>query len=207
VTIVIVVAAVLVWALIGLVARVGLLRGGQHSMSWLTAVVLGPFVIPIVIENRRWRPTRPRRIIAEGAVGDGPIDVLVGVDPSPEAEGAAKQVVELLGERIGRLVVATVLPFDFADAAARQAAEHDARSLLEAIRDRIVRDADIGTAEPELVILHGAPAEAIVEHSTTGGIGLVAVGRRGHGISKAVIGSVAAQLTRDARVPVLVGDR
>lgn len=61
---------------------------------------------------------------------------------------------------------------------------------------------------PQLEILHGHPATALARCATEGGYQLVAVGTRGTGITKAILGSAASELARASRVPVLlVGGR
>ena len=58
------------------------------------------------------------------------------------------------------------------------------------------------------MVLEGKPADALVECARANGVDLVAVGRRGRGLSQAVLGSVATQLNRRADGLVLVvGER
>jgi hypothetical protein len=51
----------------------------------------------------------------------GPVAVLVGIDGSPECGMALQNVIALLGPRLGRLCLATVVPFDDVPAHRRQA--------------------------------------------------------------------------------------
>jgi nucleotide-binding universal stress UspA family protein len=204
-TVAIIGAAIVAWVLIGLGARMSLLRRGHRRMSMLTAAVLGPFVVVIAIENAHWSPTRPPRLVDAGVPGQGPIDLLVGVDTSPDSEAAVRYALELLGSRMGSLTIATVIAFDFADEGERQSAEHDARARLESIGAGVVRQLGPNrTPLPELVVLSDAPADVLAQQALAREANLIVVGKRGQGLSKAIIGSVASQLARDARVPVLI---
>jgi nucleotide-binding universal stress UspA family protein len=102
----------------------------------------------------------------------------------------------MLGSRLGRLTVATVISFE--------ASERDGEERAEA--EEILRRAVAATTvcRPETIILVGQPSEALVEYAHERYYDLLAVGSRGRGISKAILGSVASQLVRQARVPVLV---
>lgn len=52
---------------------------------------------------------------------------------------------------------------------------------------------------------YGLPAEAIARPAQEGGFELIIVGARGHGMSKALFGSVTAKLIGGTRVAVFVG--
>jgi len=54
------------------------------------------------------------------------------------------------------------------------------------------------------VVLTGKPAEALVAHAADGKFDVVAVGSRGRGASKVVMGSFATRLSQGAQVPVLI---
>jgi nucleotide-binding universal stress UspA family protein len=58
--------------------------------------------------------------------------------------------------------------------------------------------------EPGTVLLVGQPAAALMKHAAEEGYELLVVGRRGHGASKALLGSTAMRLAHAAGVPVLV---
>jgi nucleotide-binding universal stress UspA family protein len=58
--------------------------------------------------------------------------------------------------------------------------------------------------DPETIVLAGRPATALLGYATSKDYDLLVVGSRGHGASKAVLGSVAATLVRAPELPVLV---
>ena len=129
------------------------------------------------------------------AAGTGPVDVLVGADGSPESEAAMDSVVALLGDRLGRLTLATVVPYGDITAPERQATE--------ALRQLTPR-----APAADLEVLHGHPSAALRQYAVEGGYQLIVVGTRGRGLTKGILGSAATELARDSEIPVLlVGSR
>jgi nucleotide-binding universal stress UspA family protein len=120
------------------------------------------------------------------------IDVLVGVDGSPESFAAVVGVGELFGSRLGRLSVATVIPRDAVSAACA-----DATGLLR-------RAAFLVADRAERIVLRGSPATALGEYAAGNGYDVIAVGTTGRGFAKALLGSVATELARRTKTPVLL---
>jgi nucleotide-binding universal stress UspA family protein len=58
--------------------------------------------------------------------------------------------------------------------------------------------------KPDAVLLEGKPADALARFAADGGYELIAVGRRGRGATKALLGSTAEALARGADIPVLI---
>ena len=113
----------------------------------------------------------------------------------PSRTAAVDAAVALLGDRLGRLTLATVVPFGDVKAPERRAAEQ--------LRRQAGR---VPTADLE--VLHGHPSEALRQCAVEGGYQLIVVGTRGKGLTRAVLGSAATELARDSEVPVLlVGER
>lgn len=193
-----VVAIAAAWAATGLALSIVMGRRGHNGFGWLVlGTLLGPSAVVLAVDARRHdeqlRPSPlPDRVPARA--GTGPVDVLVGFDGSPESVAAVDAVVRLLGARLGRLTVATVVPYG--DIVAER--EHLASKGLRQVTWHT------GRVAPELEVLHGRPAAALRQHAVEGGYELIAVGSRGAGITKAVIGSAASELARDGKVPVLV---
>jgi nucleotide-binding universal stress UspA family protein len=193
----ILIAALLVWLAIGLTASVMMGRRGHDAFGWLViGTVLGPLAIPIAVRTiREEQPTRGREIRA-GSRGTGSIDLLVGLDGSEASERALRRSLELLGDRVGRLTLATVLGHE--GPATGWSDEADAVSALERIA------AALPGHEPGAVVLRGRPADALVSHADEHGAELLVVGRRGHGATKALLGSTAHRLAQREGVPVLI---
>lgn len=201
----IMVAIVVIWMLFGIVYAIGMGRRGYDPWSWgALGAIFGPLVIPLAIGLRRRRPVGQPLIAHAGRTSDG-IKVLVGVDGSDESAAAVHAVVSLFGDRLGSLLLATVIDSDAANAihtSRGSVFQRDAQAVL----DHAV---EVGGADdPTTMVLEGKPAEALVECARANGVDLVAVGRRGRGLSQAVLGSVATQLNRRADGLVLVvGER
>jgi nucleotide-binding universal stress UspA family protein len=192
-----VIAIAVGWVVIGLVLSIVMGRRGHDSFGWLvTGTLLGPLAIVLALDARRRTETLDPANLRPGPPAissSGPIDVLVGFDGSPESRAAIDAVPTLLGDRLGRLTVATVVPYG------------ELREQ-ERLATKALRSLEGGTLgfECDLELLHGHPAAALTQYATTGGYALIAVGTRGAGISKAILGSAAARLAENSKVPVLL---
>jgi len=177
-------------------------RRGHREGSWLlVGAVLGPLVLPIAVERVRRDPRRLERRGEPGvgsAPGRGPC-VLIGVDGSPESEEAVRAAVRLVTPIAGRVVLATVVSADAGDGG-RDDELASARDLLSRHRDGLPD----GTAPVEAQIVAGQPAAALLDLADTEDADLIVVGRRGRGLSRAVLGSAASTLSTSARCPVLL---
>jgi nucleotide-binding universal stress UspA family protein len=198
----IMVAIVVVWMLFGIVYAIGMGRRGYDPWSWgAIGAIFGPLVIPLAIGLRRRRPLGEPLVAHAGRAGNG-FTVLVGVDGSDEANAAVRSVTALLGERLGSLILATVIDSDAAKAihtSRGKIFERDAQAVLEQATERA------GTVDPTTLVLEGNPADALAACAKLNGVDLIAVGRRGRGLSEALLGSVAEQLARRPDTLVLIG--
>lgn len=190
----------LTWAAIGVVSAVAMGRRGHAPFSWLVfGTVLGPLVIPLALSRRREASKLGRT--ATPAARRGPVDVLVGIDGSPESIAAARVVGSLLSDRIGRLTLATVVDYDTALAGEGGAAQRAVRTELERVAELVSGSLP---RHVETVVLTGRPAAALSEQAADGRFDVLAVGARGRGASKLLMGSVATRLSRGASTPLLI---
>ncbi len=184
----------LVWVALGFVLAVVMGRRGHDPFAWLViGALLGPLAIALAVDaSRHGEKGRPRVLTLMFSRGGGPVDVLAGVDGSPEGRAALGAVIDLLGARMGRLTLATVVPYGGgADN------EHKAQVTLEAaaiLLERPVR----------LEILRGRPAPALVRQAMLEGYDLIVIGTKGAGASRAVFGSTAMELAGTSGIPVLM---
>jgi len=185
-------------------------------VAWLTeALLLGRWMARHGFDGRRWRSigvllgpvavvlggvvvrrsTAEPRLLQAGDGRAGAIDILVGVDGSPESNAAVHLVDRLFATTAGRVTLARVIPFD-----AAAEVEQDARTQLAAAAALDPR------LRPATVVLEGAPAPALQEYARRLGYELIVVGARGSGKSRGPLGSVATALAGGGEVPVLLAD-
>jgi nucleotide-binding universal stress UspA family protein len=184
------------WLAIGFTLAIVMGRRGHNSFGWLVVgSVTGPLAVLFAIDARRHDeqlhpipviPYRPQE------VPQGPVNVLVGYDGSPESSAALDAAAVLLGTRAGRVTVATVVPYGDVDESERVAREQ----LLSLARRR--------SGGREFEILHGHPSAALAQRATEGGYDLIVLGTRGAGANKSIFGSAATELAAGCGVPVLM---
>jgi nucleotide-binding universal stress UspA family protein len=187
------------FATIGVAASIFMGRRGHNPFAWLLlGAILGPLVIPVIAVAVQEERMRQRREVASGTSAGGAVDVLVGIDGSSEAEAALHAASALFGPLIGRLTLATVEDFDTAGSRTPLDLERRAVETLERVAS------SVDAQRPGAVILTGRPADALMRYAADEGYEVIAIGRRGRGANKAVMGSTASRLTAGANVPVLV---
>jgi nucleotide-binding universal stress UspA family protein len=124
------------------------------------------------------------------------------VDGSPAGPRIARYIVDQHQPDV-RPVLLVVLPredFQRDDTAGRS--ERDARvERATAEPLRILSDAGLAAS---IVIGYGSPGEEIVRCASERGAAAIAVGRRGAGLTKALLGSVSDYVVRHAKQPVVV---
>lgn len=188
----------LAWALLGVSMALAMGRRGHQPFMWLVlGIVFGPLVLPLGMMTLRHDEPGMVERLSQGRPGTGSVDVLVGIDGSAHAEKALRRVIELLGSRLGRLTLAAVLDYDVA-AGSRLAEDH------EQARGDLVHAANATSLRPETVLLSGRPGEALRKYALEQGYEVIVVGRRGHGASRVLLGSVASELARGGEVPALI---
>ncbi|HZJ28160.1 MAG TPA: universal stress protein [Acidimicrobiia bacterium] len=190
------------WVTIGVIAAVFMGRRGHAPFSWgALGAVLGPLVIPLALGDVKREREAHAVTLSKGESGSGPVDVLVGIDGSQAALAALTAALDLLGDRVGSITLAAVLDYDTAQSdrpwSERDHAEAALADAAELATQRTGR-------APTTTVLAGVPAHALADHAVEAGAELLAIGSRGHGATKAVLGSVATHLAASAPIPVLV---
>ncbi|MFP5319966.1 MAG: universal stress protein [Acidimicrobiia bacterium] len=193
------VVIVVLWVAIGLVLSLVMGRRGHLAGAWLVlGTLLGPLAVILALDaSRHDEVLLPRPVGQREASAAGLVDVLVGYDGSPQSAAVVEAVGRLLGERLGRVTVATVVPFDGPVDPERQAA-----AGLKQFAAGVT-----GTVITDLQLVHGRPAAALRTLAASGQYELIAVGARGTGLSKHMLGSAARELAQGGDIPVLVVGR
>lgn len=205
--VVFVVVFMVVWISVGLAVGVREVRRGHWRWLWLLGAIVGPFAIPLArqleLNELMSHPIPVRSASPERSPG---LRLLVGIDGSEESSAAARTAVDLLGFRLGGVTLAAVADHDVNEALPGPVGpDHDA-----VLAERHALDEASGSLEgwlgfgPSTVILTGTPAHALMDHATAEQFDLIAVGRRGAGVSKWILGSCASELARRSTVPALI---
>jgi len=187
------------WLAIGLTLSLVMNRRGHNGFGWLViGTVLGPIALVLAIDAARHDEVLEPATVQQAPATErsGAVDVLVGYDGSPESRVAIDAAARQVGDRLGRLTVATVIPYDNVVEAERRA-----RAALTGLARDGGEDVRRVT---EYKVLHGRPSDALREWATLDGYELIAVGSRGTGLSKRILGSAAEELSQGGDVPVLV---
>lgn len=190
----------IVWITIGVVTSFVMRRRGYDFFVWLAlGSVLGPLIVPLAIERLRFhKPAAIRSERIETPVKRG-FDLVAGLDGSDEAMAALRSALELFGDSITTLTLATVLDYDAESAAAGLEYRTEAQARL----DEAASQVDVGFVRTQ--ILFGRPDRELAEYARTHGAELLVVGARGHGASEALFGSITGRLVGACEVPVFVG--
>ena len=100
-----------IWLAIGLTTALVMGRMGHDPGTWgVIGAVLGPLVVPVAwVSLRRDATNRVVETLALGRSHGGPVNILVGIDGSTDADTAERAAADLLGNRLGRVVLATVV--------------------------------------------------------------------------------------------------
>jgi nucleotide-binding universal stress UspA family protein len=195
------------WVAVGMAAAVVLARHGQQSWQWyVIGVVLGPIMLPIALES----VTRPGRLVMRSAgtppaPGRQGVIALVAVDGSPEADHALREAQRVLAPAAPRFILLTVVDPDLVAGEGKgdegSAAEQMAHELL-AERASWLQG---GATASVLEIAAGDPATEIMARAASEEVDLVVLGRRGRGLSRKILGSVADQVVGRGQRPILFG--
>lgn len=181
------------WMSVGLTLSLVMGRRGHNAFAWLVlGTLFGPLGLIFAVEARSEEQLRPELIASGTSRGEGPVDVLVGIDGSPESRAALRAAAELLGPRVGRLTLATVIPYDSGVDQQRTA------------RARLEQESTMLGGGPQLEVLHGRPGVVLLQRAAEDGYDLLVIGCRGAGASKAFLGSTAVDIAESAKIPVLV---
>lgn len=188
------------WILTGAITGFFMARKGHVMYAWtLLGALFGPLVIPLAIDARRHAHQGLRETVLEPGIShEGPIDVLVGMDGSSQSLDALEAATLLFGERIGTLALVSVLDFD-------AESSEEGRLVAERAGQDLIRHSEkVKEWDPQRLLLSGRPDEALAKYALEHNFEVIAIGAKGRGLSKTLLGSVAARLASGSDVPVLI---
>ena len=198
---VIALAFLAIWLVAAVLLGIVMHRRGYNGFGWgVIGAALGPIGVLLAFVSEH--PAPPDRWEQAGLAASGPVDLLIGTDGSAGSIAAATSAIALLGERVGRVTLAAVTPFD-----ATRESEEQAQRALDATRAAITDQLERLTAVAGEVVLHGRPADALRDRARDGGYDAIVVGSHGRGASAKVLGSVTSALVERGGVPLIVTGR
>jgi nucleotide-binding universal stress UspA family protein len=201
-------AVLLGWAVVViasmLVASYLARRWGRDPFGWaLLSAALGPIALVALAGTRQADLIRPepfeRRADGRGGAGER---VLLAVDGSAVGGRLARHMVDLHRADVAPMLLVVLPHEDFERGGAASKAEHDAK-IDAATADAMVILRTAGLA-PSVIVGYGSPGEEIVRCADEQRAAAIVVGRRGAGLSRALLGSVSDYVVRHAKQPVAI---
>jgi nucleotide-binding universal stress UspA family protein len=187
-----------IWVAGGAAVATVMRRSGHNFSFWLTlGILLGP--LTAFFAQERHRLDLGRGIGRAEEFRSGRFDALAGIDGSEESIAAVRTALSLLGGTFSSLTLVTALDYEASGSFTGITSQSDAYSRLADVASHL----DFEPIEKRLI--YGSPAKTIASFAQEGGFELIILGARGHGMSKALFGSVTAKLTGGTRIPVFVG--
>lgn len=196
----IVLIAIAAWVALGVALTLIMGRRGHNPFGWaVLGALLGPFAVLLAVEAVLDERRASRATLRIAVPADGSVDVMVGIDGSPEATGAMHAALDILGPRVRRLTLVAVRPYDEVSGD-----ERPLRAELDRHAELVEADLARVGGRCGVLLLTGRPADELLREAHERGYDLLVVGARGRGLTKALLGSVATQLSSKAKVPVLI---
>ncbi len=183
-------------------------RWGRDPFSWvLTCAVLGPFGLVALFALRPRDVARPPGAPTPALPSKADNRILLAVDGSEASLAAVRHVVEDISPSLADVLLLTVLPIERSEGVSgapesprrREMEEEAAGHLGQA--ESLLRAAGI---RYRTEVRFGDPAAEILEAAEQDGFDAIVVGRRGRGLSRALLGSVSDRVAKNARTAVTV---
>jgi nucleotide-binding universal stress UspA family protein len=202
-------AFALVWAAIVVLSMIAVTylatRWGRDAFGWaLLTAVLGPIALVGLVGTRQSDILRPEPFehLDGGAGAAHGERVLLACDGSAPVVRAAQRLARMPG--VAEAVLLIVLPHEALPRDAGSRAEHD--HAVEAATGASLGVLRTAGVPARVVVGYGVPGEEILRCAGEEQAGTILVGRRGNGLTKALLGSVSGYVVKHASQPVLVVD-
>ena len=195
-----VLAAAFAWSAVGIVACAGFRRAGHNF--WLyagLAVWMGPFILLVMRLVARDQEPSVIQVLRSGSDLDGWVDVLVGIDGSPESSASVTAALRTLLPAIRRIRFVAVLDHETAGSPDFFETDENLASELRRTAD------DLALINAELALLSGRADKALIAHACAEGFDLLLVAHRSNSAMSMLLGSTVQRLSRHAQLAVLVG--
>lgn len=201
-------AAALIWAAIVivsmLVASYLAVRWGRDPFPWaLLAAIIGPLALAGLAGTRQSDTARTERFESRGE-RLSETTIVMGTDGSDSALRVARYIARS-HPATSEVVLLAVLPHDARPGADAVKQEEHERSVAKftGAAEQILKQAGMPV---RIVVGYGTPGEELVRCAREEGASVIAVGRRGSGLTKALLGSVSDYVVKHADRPVAVID-
>jgi nucleotide-binding universal stress UspA family protein len=196
------------WLIIVLVTMISVtylaLRWGRDPFGWLLlSAAMGPIAIIALVGTRSADVERQRRISVRSAQRvAGRTLIVVGSDGSAAGPHIAEHIVRELNHG-AEVVLACVLPHE-AEPGGNEQAQRDCDARVAHMTGATLDVLSSEGVAARTAVVFGQPGEEIVRLADQEQADLIIVGRRGAGLSRALLGSVSEHVVKHATRPVLV---
>lgn len=181
-------------------------RWGRDPFGWtLLAAVLGPIALVALIGTRQSAVAHPPAFDrSRGSKPPGALRcVIAAVDGSPSSERVARYVADSHPQATD-VVLLAVLPAEMKPVGSEQHRDHDA--AVDKATDgaaKILRDSSVAA---RVIVGYGSAGEEITRLATAENADVIVIGRRGAGLTKALLGSVSDYVVKHAKQAVALID-
>lgn len=200
-------AAILIWTVVVIVSMIVVVylakRWGRDPFGWaLLAATMGPIAVVGLVGTRQSDVRSPTPFETVPA-GPGAAPLLAACDGAAASARIARYVAAM--HRPGAdVVLLTVLPHEARPGAEWAGAPDEHRRRVDAATAEPARILNEAGMRPRVAVGYGSPAEEILRCAAEERAEAIVVGRRGAGLTKALLGSVSDRVVREAKVPVVV---
>jgi len=183
-------------------------RWGRDAFGWLLlAAALGPFAIIALLGTRQRDLERPEAFEHRGErlTREAQKVIVVGCDGSDQSERAARYATSEYPDA-HEIVLVTVFPRETRPHKDDGAGLREHEERIEACTSGSMGILSSAKLNARMIVGYGTPGEEIVRAAEEEEADAIVVGKRGAGLTKALLGSVSDYVLKHAKQPVVVVD-